>query len=149
MALQPVTYLDNSATTAVLPGVAAMVHKMLTENYGNPSSLHGLGVKAEKALGEARRQVAGLMGARPGEIYFTSGGTEANNWALRGVARARRRQGKHMITTAIEHPSILATCRSLAAEGYEVTFLPVDARGRVRPADLEAALREDTILVSV
>ncbi|MGI9861417.1 cysteine desulfurase family protein [Moorella naiadis] len=147
--MPPIIYLDNSATTAPLPEVIAVINEMLTENYGNPSSLHGLGVKAEKALGEARRQVAILIGARPGEIYFTSGGTEANNWALRGVARARRRQGKHLITTTIEHPSILATCRSLEAEGYEVTYLPVDARGLVRSTDLEAALREDTILVSI
>ncbi|BCV20123.1 cysteine desulfurase family protein [Moorella sp. Hama-1] len=147
--MPPIIYLDNSATTAPLPEVTAVINGMLTENYGNPSSLHGLGVKAEKALGEARRQVAGLIGAGPGEIYFTSGGTEANNWALRGVARARRRQGKHLITTVIEHPSILATCRSLEVEGYEVTYLPVDARGQVRPADLEVALGEDTILVSI
>ncbi|OIQ08123.1 cysteine desulfurase IscS [Moorella thermoacetica] len=144
-----IIYLDNSATTAALPEVAIAVKEMLTENYGNPSSLHGLGIKAEKALGEARRQVAGLIGARPTEIYFTSGGTEANNWALLGIARARRRQGRHLITTAIEHPSILATCRRLEADGFEVTYLPADARGVIRLADLEAALREDTILVSV
>lgn len=142
-------YLDNSATTAALPEVVAVMKEMLAENYGNPSSLHGLGIKAEKALGEARRQVAALIGARPTEICFTSGGTEANNWALLGIARARRRQGRHLITTAIEHPSVLATCRRLEAEGFEVTYLPADARGVISLADLEAALREDTILVSV
>ncbi|KYH31414.1 cysteine desulfurase family protein [Neomoorella mulderi] len=147
--MQPAIYLDNSATTPVLPGIAAVMHKMLVENYGNPSSLHGLGIAAEKALAHARRQVAGLIGARPAEIYFTSGGTEANNWAVWGISRARRRQGKHIITTAVEHSSLLAACRRLEAEGYEVTYLPVDSRGVIRPADLEAALREDTILVSV
>ncbi|MDN5326819.1 MAG: cysteine desulfurase [Moorella sp. (in: firmicutes)] len=144
-----IIYLDNSATTAALPEVVTAMKEMLAENYGNPSSLHGLGIRAEKALGEARRQVAGLIGARPTEIYFTSGGTEANNWALRGLARARRRQGRHLITTAIEHPSILVTCRRLEADGFEVTYLPPDPRGVIRLADLEAALREDTILVSV
>ncbi|QGP92174.1 Cysteine desulfurase IscS [Neomoorella glycerini] len=147
--MQPAIYLDNSATTAVLPDIAAVMHKILVENYGNPSSLHGLGMAAEKALAHARRQVAGLIGARPTEIYFTSGGTEANNWAVWGLSRARRRQGKHIITTAVEHPSLLAACRRLEAEGYQVTYLPVDARGVIRPADLEAALRDDTILVSV
>lgn len=147
--MQPAIYLDNSATTPVLPAIAAVMHKMLVENYGNPSSLHGLGIAAEKALAHARRQVAGLIGARPSEVYFTSGGTEANNWAVWGISRARRRQGNHIITTAVEHPSLLAACRRLEAEGYEVTYLPVDPRGIIRPADLEAALRDDTILVSV
>ncbi|MBC7325491.1 MAG: aminotransferase class V-fold PLP-dependent enzyme, partial [Moorella sp. (in: Bacteria)] len=147
--MQAAIYLDNSATTAVLPEVAAAMHKMLVENYGNPSSLHGLGVAAEKALSHARRQVAALIGCRPVEIYFTSGGTEANNWAIWGLCRARRRQGRHIITTAIEHPSLLAACRRLESEGYEVTCLPVDSRGVIRPADLEAVLRDDTILVSI
>ncbi|WP_406677552.1 cysteine desulfurase family protein [Moorella sp. ACPs] len=147
--MQPAIYLDNSATTPVLPAIAAVMHKMLVENYGNPSSLHGLGIAAEKALAHARRQVAGLIGARPAEIYFTSGGTEANNWAVWGISRARRRQGKHIITTAVEHASLLAACRRLEAEGYEVTYLPVDSRGVISAADLEASLREDTILVSV
>ncbi|MEW8958924.1 MAG: cysteine desulfurase family protein [Moorella sp. (in: firmicutes)] len=142
-------YLDNSATTPVLPEIAAMVHKMLTENFGNPSSLHGLGIAAERILTGARRQVAALINARPDEIYFTSGGTEANNWAIWGVSRTRRRQGKHIITTTVEHSSLLAACQRLEREGYEVTYLPVDSRGVIRLDDLEAALREDTILVSI
>lgn len=142
-------YLDNSATTPVLPEIATIVHKMLTENFGNPSSLHGLGIAAEKALFKARRQVATLINARPDEIYFTSGGTEANNWVVWGVGRSRRRQGKHIVTTAVEHSSLLATCRRMEGEGYEVTYLPVDSRGVIRLDDLKAALREDTILVSI
>lgn len=144
-----IIYLDNSATTAALPEVVAAVNRMLEVEYGNPSSLHGLGVAAEKAMARARRQVAGLIGARPAEIYFTSGGTEANNWALWSMARTRRRQGRHLITTAIEHPSVLAACRRLETEGYEVTYLPVDSRGVILLDDLQKALRPDTFLVSI
>jgi len=147
--LPEIIYLDNSATTIALPEVVAAMKRMLEVEYGNPSSLHGLGVTAEKAMARARRQVAGLIGARPAEIYFTSGGTEANNWALWSMARTRRRQGRHLITTAIEHPSILAACQRLETEGCEVTCLPVDSRGVIRLDDLKEALRPDTFLVSI
>ncbi|NLW07249.1 MAG: cysteine desulfurase [Clostridia bacterium] len=142
-------YLDNSATTAALPQVVTAMNRMLTVDYGNPSSLHNMGLAAEKVIVAARRQVAAPIGARPAEIYFTSGGTEATNWALWGLARARRRQGRHIITTAIEHPATLAACRFLQTEGYEVTILPVNSRGIVEPDELAKALRPDTILVSV
>ncbi|SMB91349.1 cysteine desulfurase [Thermanaeromonas toyohensis ToBE] len=144
-----VIYLDNSATTMVLPEVAEAVRETMTVTYGNPSSLHGMGVAAERILRRAREEVADLLGAQPGEIYFTSGGTEANNWALRGLAHALKRRGRHIITTAIEHASVLEACRLLEREGFSVTYLPVDSQGIVRLEALEQALREDTILVSV
>ncbi|MDK2820488.1 MAG: cysteine desulfurase [Clostridia bacterium] len=145
----PIIYLDNSATTAVLPEVVKAMTKMLEINYGNPSSLHGLGLKAEKALNEARYQVAKLIDADTSEIYFTSGGTEANNWVLYGLTKARQRQGKHIITTSIEHSSVLAACKRLETEGFEVTYLPVNSDGVISLKDVESSLRKETILVSI
>ncbi|MGB9859575.1 MAG: cysteine desulfurase family protein, partial [Moorellaceae bacterium] len=142
-------YLDNSATTAALPEVIEAVKETLVSAYGNPSSLHGMGLAAERILRQAREEVARLLGAEPGEIYFTSGGTEANNWALRGLAYSLRRRGRHIITTTVEHPSVLETCRFLEREGFSVTYLPVDGQGVVRLEALENALQEDTILVSI
>jgi len=147
--MRKVIYLDNSATTMVLPEVAEAVWEAMVISYGNPSSLHGMGVDAERILRRAREEVARLLGAQPEEIYFTSGGTEANNWALRGLAHALKRRGRHIITTAIEHASVLEACRRLEGEGFSVTYLPVDKQGIVRLEALERALQEDTILVSV
>ncbi len=142
-------YLDNAATTAVSPEVLEAMLPYFTQHYGNPSSVHGTGRDARKAVENARRQVAAALNAQPSEIYFTAGGSESDNWALKGVAFANRKKGSHIITTAIEHHAILHTCAWLEKQGFSVTYLPVDGEGRVDPAAVEAAIREDTILISV
>ena len=142
-------YLDNSATTPVLPEVAAAMQEVLTDNFGNPSSLHRRGLRAEQAKKEARRVVAQACGVKEQEIFFTSGGTEANNLAIKGAARRRRRRGSHLITTKIEHPSVLYTFQALEEEGFAVTYLDVDADGLVTAEAVADAVREDTLLVSV
>ena len=121
----------------------------LTDIFGNPSSVHGFGREARKALENARRQVAEALGANASEIYFTGCGTEADNWAIRGTAYARKNKGNHIVTTAIEHHAVLHTCQQLEKEGFEVTYLPVDGEGLVSAAQLEAAIRPETILVSI
>lgn len=141
-------YLDNGATTRVREEVAAVVLEAMTRQYGNPSSLHRKGIEAERLVQGARETIARSLGVSSAEIYFTSGGTEANNLALQGAARARSRRGKHIITTAIEHPSVLNTCARLAEEGFRVTYLPVDAQGVIDPEELRANLTSETILVS-
>ena len=141
-------YLDNAATTAVSPAVMEAMLPYFTQVYGNASSIHGFGREAKRAIENARRQVVkALNAAAPQEIYFTAGGTESDNWAIKGVALAH--QGGHIITTAIEHHAVLHTCQWLEKRGYDVTYLPVDEYGRVTAAQVEKALREDTILVSV
>ncbi len=142
-------YLDNAATTRPDPAVIAAMTAALTEGYGNPSSLHGKGVQAERRIAEARAQLATLLGVLPSAVLFTSGGTEANNLAIKGAARAYRTQGRHLITTAVEHSSVLEALRSLEAEGFALTVLPVDAAGGVDPDEVRRALRPDTVLVSV
>jgi cysteine desulfurase len=145
-------YLDHSATTPVDARVAAVMARALIENYGNPSSVHGLGQQARAAVDRARREVAALIGARPNEIVFTSGGTEANNLAIRGLCEAALAQaidGRHIITSAIEHPSVRGVCDALEKRGWEVTRLPVYDNGIVRIEDLKAALRPDTVLVTL
>ncbi|MFJ7829154.1 cysteine desulfurase family protein [Peribacillus sp. NPDC097284] len=142
-------YFDNSATTKPYPEVIESFIKVSTDYFGNPSSLHGLGVQAEKLLSAARKQMAELLKVKSSEIYFTSGGTESNNLAIKGVAQAYANRGKHIITTAIEHPSVGDACHSLEEQGFELTYLPVDEQGRISLSDLELALREDTILVSI
>ena len=142
-------YLDNSATTRVIPEVAGAMQTSLTENYGNPSSLHRKGMAAEQSVTAARRFLANACAVKEAEIYFTSGGTEANNTVIKGVARRRKRRGTHLITTKIEHPSVLYAYRALEEEGFHVTYLDVDREGLVHPEQVMAALREDTILVSV
>ena len=141
-------YLDNAATTAVSPEVLEAMLPYFTQVSGNASSIHGYGREAKRAIENARRQVMrALNAAAPQEIYFTSGGTESDNWAIKGAALAI---GKgHIVTTAIEHHAVLHTCQWLEKQGYTVTYLPVDEYGRVTAAQVEAALREDTILVSV
>ena len=134
-------YLDNSATTAVTPEVAALAAHIMTEQYGNPSSLHRRGFWAERALTEARGQVAAVLRCRPEEIIFTSGGTESNNLALLGAARAARRRGNRIVTTAVEHHSVLAVCRQLESEGFEVAYVSPDAGGVITPASFAAACR--------
>jgi cysteine desulfurase len=142
-------YLDNAATTPVSENVARIVVDTMTREYGNPSSKHLKGVGAEMLVREARERIAATLHASPDEIFFTSGGTESNNWALIGAAQANRRAGNHIITTSVEHAAVLQPLRFLEEAGFSVTYLPVDAHGRICIADLKAAIREDTILVSV
>jgi cysteine desulfurase len=140
-------YLDHAATTPVHPEVAELVHEHLVAAYGNPSSLHRFGRRARSAVEQARERVARALAADPEEIVFTSGGTEADNLAIRGVAR--RAGAGHIITSQIEHHAVLHTCEALETDGFAVTYLPVDAQGQVKPEDVAAAIREDTILVSI
>ena len=142
-------YLDNSATTPVSQGVKEIVIKTMMEDYGNPSSMHMKGVEAERYLRQAKEILAKILKVNEKEIIFTSGGTESNNLALIGIANANHRAGKHIITTSVEHASVLNTVKYLEEQGFEVTWLPVDEHGHIRLEDLEAALREDTILVSM
>ncbi|MBO4987577.1 MAG: cysteine desulfurase [Lachnospiraceae bacterium] len=142
-------YLDNSATTKCFDEVAHLVSKIMTQDYGNPSSMHNKGVESEHYLRHAREVIAKNLKVNEKEILFTSGGTESDNLALIGTAFANCRAGRHLITTQIEHPAILQTMQYLEKQGFEVTYLPVDENGCVRPEDLEKALRKDTILVSV
>lgn len=142
-------YLDHSATTPVDPRVAAEMARALTETYGNPSSVHGFGQQARAAVDRARREVAALIGAKPNEIVFTSGGTEANNLAIRGLCEAASEHGRHLVTSAIEHPSVRGVCDALEKRGWEITRLPVYDNGIVRLEDLNAAIRPDTVLVTL
>ena len=142
-------YLDYSATTPVDERVAAIMLRCLTETFGNPSSVHGYGQQARAAVDRARRNVAALVGARQNEIVFVSGGTEANNLAIRGVAEASPGHGRHIVTSEIEHPSVRGVCDSLQKKGWEVTRLPVYENGIVRIEDVRAAIRPDTVLISV
>ena len=145
-------YADHAATTAVTDTALAAMLPHFTRDYGNPSSLYRFAQEGKTHLEEARAQVAACLNAKPEEVYFTSGGTEADNWALRGVAELMALKGKktgHIITTAIEHHAILHTAQWLEKQGYEVTYLPVDGDGLVDPANLEQAIRPDTILISV
>lgn len=142
-------YLDNSATTRVFPEVAEWMTKIMCEQYGNPSSMHHKGVESEQYIRYAAETLAKLLKVGEREIYFTSGGTESDNLALIGCAMANYRAGRHLITTQIEHPAVLQTMKYLEEQGFRVTYLPVDAVGRIRIEDLRKAIRQDTILVSV
>ena len=142
-------YLDNAATTAVHPQVIEKMLPYFTECYGNASSVHFVGRDARKALEESRRRVAAVLNCKPQEVYFTSGGTESDNWALKGTAFANRKKGNHIITSAIEHHAILHTCEWLEKQGFEITYVPVDEFGSVNPADVEKAIKDETILVSI
>lgn len=147
---QKITYYDHAATTPIRPEVLAVMTELLTSVYGNASSIYSLGQEAKNRLDEAREVVANCIHAqKPREIFFTSGGSEADNWALKGVAKAYAHKGKHIITTTIEHHAILHTCQALSKEGYEITYLPVDEGGRISLQQLEKAIRPDTILVSI
>ncbi len=142
-------YLDNSATTKVFDSVRDVVVKAMSEDYGNPSSMHLFGMRGENYVKEARKTIASVLKAAEKEIFFTSGGSESNNMALIGAAEANKRAGKHIITTQIEHASVSATMKYLEGLGYEITYLPVDNTGKVDLEALRQSLREDTILVSV
>jgi cysteine desulfurase len=142
-------YLDYNATTPIEPRVAEAMRPYLYEHFGNPSSTHPYGARARQAVETARAQVAAVLGCSPVEIVFTSGGSEANNMAIKGVASAYREQGRHIITSAIEHPAVLEPCRYLESQGYRLTVLPVDEYGRVDPTEVQRAITPETILVSI
>jgi cysteine desulfurase len=149
MGAQRTIYMDHSATTFVKPEVLEAMIPYFTEHFGNPSSIYGIARYSKKAIDTARVQAAKALGADPDEIYFTSGGSESDNWAIKGVALANRKRGNHIITTQIEHHAVLYTCQFLEKEGFEVTYLPVDQYGLVDPVDLEKAITDKTILISV
>ena len=142
-------YLDYSATTPTDPRVVEEMIPYFTEHFGNPSSIYSTGLEAKDAIEHAREQVAHLINAEPKELIFTSGGTESDNWALIATARRLQHKGKHIITSAIEHHAILHSCEYLAKEGFEITYVGVDHDGLVDPAEVEAAIRPDTILISI
>ncbi len=142
-------YLDHNATTPVRPEVLQAMLPYFSEKFGNASSIYGSGQEAKVALEEAREKVAEILGASASEIFFTSGGTESDNLALKGTAFGNGKRGKHIITSKIEHPAVLESCKFLEKEGFEVTYLPVDSQGFVHPEDLRKTIREDTTLVSV
>lgn len=142
-------YLDHAATTRTAPEVVEAMLPYLTENYGNPSAIYSAGAAAKKAVNRARRTLAEAIGAEQNEIFFTSGGTEADNWAIKCAAEAYREKGRHIITTKIEHHAVLHTCESLEKSGFEVTYLDVDGDGLVDPEAVREAVRPDTILISV
>ena len=142
-------YMDYAATTPTDQRVVEAMMPYFGEIYGNPSSLHGFGQEARAAMEEARAKIAAFLGAKPAEIVFTSGGTESDNFAIKGVAWANRKKGDHVITSAIEHHAVLETCRFLEKEGFRVTYLPVDGDGLVDPADVVKAITDRTILISI
>jgi len=142
-------YLDHSATTPVRKEVADLVMEYMLYTFGNPSSVHSFGREAKKALDEARDRLANLIGANSKEIYFTSGGTESDNIAILGAAMANSKKGKHIITSAIEHHAVMDPCKHLEQQGFEVTYLPVDDQGIVNIEDLKAAIKPETILISI
>lgn len=142
-------YLDNAATTAVSKPVLEKMLPYFTDIYGNASSVYATGREARKALEEARRTVAASLNAKPNEIYFTAGGSESDNWAIKGVAYAHQAKGKHIITTAVEHHAVLHTCEALQKQGFEITYLPVDEYGMVTAEQVEKAIRPDTILITI
>lgn len=142
-------YLDNSATTYTDPKVLEAMLPYFGEVYGNASSQHFFGREALMAVDKAREQVAKAIGCKPNEVYFTSGGTESDNWAIKGIALAHSDKGKHIITSCIEHPAVIKTCKALEKQGYEVTYLGVDNQGFISLDELEKAIRKDTILISI
>ena len=143
-------YADNAATTAVYPEVAAEIQKCCLEAWGNPSSAHQKGYEAKDILASSRKRIAEVLGCDASEIYFTSCGTEADNWAIKGAARRLAKKGKnHIVTTAIEHPAVLNTCKALEKEGFEVTYLPVDEYGIVSPESVRDAITDKTAIVAV
>ncbi len=142
-------YLDNAATTKTAPEVVEAMLPYFSENYGNPSSIYTLGGTSKKAVNRAREIIAASLGAKTNEIYFTTGGTESDNWAIKSVAEAYKDKGKHIITSKIEHHAVLHTCEWLEKQGYEVTYVDVDENGIVKLDELKKAIRPDTILISV
>ncbi len=146
--VQPI-YLDYNGTTPLDPEVIAVMRPFLETEFGNPSSSHWYGIRPKRAVEAARRQAAGLLGCQPEEMFFTSGGTESNNHAIKGLARALKEKGRHLITSTVEHPAVLDVCRYLVQEGFETTFVDVDDQGMVRVDDVADAIRPETILISI
>lgn len=147
--MKKIIYLDNAATTKTDPEVVEAMLPYFTEYYGNASTVYDLGGKSKEAISKARMTIAGALGAEENEIYFTAGGSESDNWALKATAEAYKDKGKHIITSKIEHHAVLHTCEYLEKQGFEVTYLDVDEEGMVRLEELEAAIRPDTILISI
>ena len=147
--MEKLIYLDNAATTKTAPEVVEAMLPYFSEYYGNPSSIYTFAAKNKEVETQQREKIAQILGAKTNEIYFTAGGTEADNWALKATAEAYEKKGKHIITTKIEHHAILHTCQYLEGKGFEVTYLDVDEYGLVNPEELEQAIRPDTILISV
>ncbi len=147
--MEKLIYLDNAATTKTAPEVVEAMLPYFTEHYGNPSSIYQFAAANKEVIDKSREKIAGMLGAKREEIYFTAGGSESDNWALIAAAEAYAGKGKHIITSKIEHHAILHTCEYLEKKGYEVTYLDVDEEGMVSPEQLRASIREDTILISV
>ncbi len=147
--MEEVIYLDHASTTPTDPDVVAAMLPWYTEGFGNPSTVYSLGLAAANAVQQARESIAGTIGAEPEEIYFTSGGTESDNWAILGTAEAHQKKGRHLITSSIEHHAVLESMEFLEKRGFEVTRVPVDSGGLVDPEDVRRAIRPDTILVSI
>lgn len=147
--MKKLIYLDNAATTKVEPQVLEAMMPYFSETYSNPSAVYSFAAQSNKAVTAARDQIADVLGAKAEEIYFTAGGSESDNWALKAIAESYAGKGKHIITSAIEHHAILHTCQYLEKHGYEITYLPVDADGKISLEELEAAIRPDTILISI
>ena len=142
-------YMDYAATTYTKPEVLQEMLPYFTEKYGNPSSVYTFARESKKAVEKSREQVAKAIGCLPDEVYFTAGGSEADNWAIKGIASANRNKGNHIITSCIEHHAVLHTCQYLERNGFEVTYLPVDENGKIRPDDLEKAITDKTILITI
>lgn len=147
--MEKLVYMDNSATTPVKEEVVEAMLPYFTKYYGNPSSIYSLGSKSKVAIEEAREKIARHINAKPRELFFTAGGTEADNWALKGIAYANKKKGNHIITSKIEHHGILHTCEYLETQGFEVTYLDVDEYGLINLNELEAAIKDETILISI
>lgn len=147
--MEQLIYMDNAATTPVSEGVLEAMRPYFCGSYGNPSGIYGLSMKSKKAVAEARETIASMLGCEPSEIYFTSGGSESDNWALRGIAKQQRGRGRHIITTKIEHHAVLHTCAQLEQEGCRVTYAGVDESGIVRLDEIRRAASPDTVLISV
>lgn len=147
--MNQIIYLDNAATTAVKPQVFEKMKPFFMENYSNPSAVYGFARESKEAVEQARETIADVLGAKAKEIYFTAGGSESDNWAIKGIAESLKKQGNHIITSKIEHHAVLHTCEYLEKQGYEVTYLDVDENGLVNPQELEKAIRPTTILISI
>ena len=147
--MKQIIYLDNAATTKTAPEVVEAMLPYFSEHYGNPSSIYSLGTESKKAVSGVRESIAKSLGAATNEIYFTAGGSEAGNWAIKATAEAYAQKGKHIITSAIEHHAVLHTCEYLEKRGFEVTYVGVDENGILKLDELEKAIRPDTILISV
>ena len=147
--MEKLIYLDNAATTALKPEVLEKMMPYLKENYSNPSSIYSFAQKANKAVNDARSTIAGILGAKEREIYFTSGGSEGDNWAIKGAADLLKEKGKHIITSQIEHPAVLHTCQVLEKQGFEITYLKVNKNGFIDIEELRNSIRNDTILITI